>query len=171
MLVWIPPKSDELLVRLMIIAHNSHMGHRGHATTKNFLNSVFVSRGLDSKLKIFLDACLLCPHVKGGRVIPRPWSSGIQTSVPNLYLHMDFLFIGESVDGYQYILVLKDAASHFVHLVPCHTTSAETTAHAIMEWCALHGTPKYLVSDQGTHFKNETMELMSALMRIQQHHQ
>ena len=32
--VWIPPKSDELLVRLMIIAHNGHMGHRGHATTK-----------------------------------------------------------------------------------------------------------------------------------------
>ena len=166
--VWIPPNAHELMVRLMIIAHNGHMGHRGHATTKNVINTIFVSRGLDAKLKIFLDACLLCPHVKGGRVIPRPWSSGIQTNVPNLYLHMDYLFIGDSVDGNRYILVLKDAASHFVHLVSCQTANAETTAHAIMEWCALHGTPKYMVSDQGTHFKNETLEIMSALMKVEQ---
>ena len=32
--VWIPPNAHELLARLMIIAHNGHMGHRGQATKK-----------------------------------------------------------------------------------------------------------------------------------------
>ena len=164
---WIPPSATELIVRLMILAHCGHMGHRGQTTTKLVLNTVFWIPGLDAKLKNFLDACLLCPHVKGGRVIPRPWSAGIQTTVPNLYLHMDYLYIGDSNDNYKYILVLKDAASHMVRFVPCVVPTAEVTAKALMQWCSDYGTPKYLVSDQGSHFKNETIQLMTEMRQVE----
>ena len=134
--VWIPQDASTLLTRILIVAHNGSMGHRGHATTKNVVSSVFAINGLDGLVSDFLDACKLCPHVKGGKVVPRPWAPTLTTTIPNHILHWDFCKLGESNEGPEYLLVLKDSASHFVHLVPCNTPTADVAAKAIISWMA-----------------------------------
>ena len=145
------------------------MGHRGHATTKNVISSVFATPHLNTLVSDFLDACKLCPHVKGGKVVPRPWAPTLTTNIPNHILHWDFLQMGESNEGPAYLLVLKDAASHFVHLVPCVTPTADVAAKAIMSWMAKEGKPSIWVSDNGSHFKNATMQFIAQTMHSQQH--
>ena len=131
-LVWIPPTATELLTRPLIVTHNGVMGHRGHATTKNVLPSVFTTSSLNIVVSDFLDACKLCPHVKRGKVVQRPGAPTLTTSIPNHILHWDFCKLDESNEDPRYLLVLKDAASHFVHLVPCVTPTADVAAKAIM---------------------------------------
>ena len=66
--VWIPPDAHELLMRLMIIAHNGHMGHRGHATTKNVLNTVLsILSAVDlMPSSRFFSTCVYFAHMSRG---------------------------------------------------------------------------------------------------------
>lgn len=167
--VWIPKTAGDLLNRLCIIAHCGWMGHRGHATTKSVLNVCFSIEGLDTLVKNFLDTCLLCPHVKGGKVVPRPWAPGMRTTVPNRIVSWDYLKIGNmSEEGYQYILVIKDQASHFVRLIPCVVPNGLESAKCLLSWIADFGSPKILSSDQGAHFKNTTLEFITQLSGVNQ---
>ena len=167
--VWIPKTALELLTRLCVIAHCGSMGHRGHATTKSVLNVCFSIDGFDTVVKKILDTCLLCPHVKGGKVVPRPWAPGIRTNIPNRVVSWDYLKVGnKSVEGYEYILVIKDMASHYVRLTPCVIPNGMESAKALFSWIADFGSPKVLVSDQGSHFKNKTLEFITQLSGIQQ---
>ncbi len=109
-----------VLTCLCVIANCGSMGHRGHATTKPVFNVCFSIDGLDTVVKEFLDTCLIYPHVKGGKVVPRPWAAGIHTNIPNRVVSWDHFKVGnKSVEGYEYILVIKDMVSHYVRLTAC----------------------------------------------------
>jgi hypothetical protein len=165
--VWLPPSATELLQRLCIVAHCGQAGHRGHDATLRVLQDVFVCANLSNFVQAFLDACLLCPHVKGGRVVRRPWGEKLRGKWPNQVLHWDFLFLGESYGSSKYLLVLKDDASHFVRLVPCDSCTGQVAAEAMLWWVADFGSPRYWISDSGTHFKNSLLAMMSKMLRCQ----
>ncbi|OWY98241.1 hypothetical protein PHMEG_00031036 [Phytophthora megakarya] len=74
---WIPDEAEELLQRLMVIAHCGRQGHR---------------------------ACLLCCHIKGGKIVPRPYGELYRSSERNEALHMDYIYIGKYNDTSDYIL-------------------------------------------------------------------
>ncbi len=48
--------------------------------------------------------------------------------------NFDFLYIGESCTGTEYILILKDDFSGYVFLKPCKKADAETTSNVLMEY-------------------------------------
>ncbi|OWZ16901.1 hypothetical protein PHMEG_0009234 [Phytophthora megakarya] len=87
---------------------------------------------------------MLCPHVKGGKMIKRPWSETINCNERNGVLHWDFLSLGDSFGSSKYLLVLKDHATHFCELVVVG------------------------VSDNGSHFKNEVVAELSRKLKTQQ---
>ncbi|POM71797.1 Hypothetical protein PHPALM_11581, partial [Phytophthora palmivora] len=64
--------------------------------------------------------------------------------------------------------VMKDQLTHFCELFPCVTPTAFVAAEALSFWCARYGVPEMLVSDQGSHFRNETIKHLCARMKIQQ---
>jgi hypothetical protein len=151
--IWIPDDED-LTRRIMIIAHCGSNGHRGIHVTENHLREVFYIRNLQEKTEAFCRQCLLCLHVKGGRVIPRPWSQKFRCAERNKALHWDFIHMGESFGKMKYLLVLKDEASHFTELTACDEPRAEVAAEAMLEWHSRFGSPEVWISDQGSHFKN-----------------
>ncbi|OWY98084.1 hypothetical protein PHMEG_00031243, partial [Phytophthora megakarya] len=120
---WIPNGARELLTRLMVIAHCGSHGNRGEDPMTTLLRQRFDIDRVSSKVQRFLQGCLLCKHIKGGK-----------------------LSFGENT----YVLVVKDDLTHYLH--------------AYMRY----GKPEVLVSDQGSHFRNEEIELLCARLKVQQ---
>eukprot|EP00918_Siedleckia_nematoides_P012776 GHVU01027955.1.p1 GENE.GHVU01027955.1~~GHVU01027955.1.p1 ORF type:complete len:429 (-),score=44.61 GHVU01027955.1:1020-2273(-) len=88
---------------------------------------------------------------------------------PGEILHMDFLSLCKGVGGWYYILVLKDNWSGFVRLVKCLAADAATAAAALADWCHTYTTPSWLISDGGSHFKNEVLRELTETHRIKHH--
>lgn len=92
--------------------------------------------------------------------MPRPLGEAMRSTKPNELIHWDYIYMGQSDEGFVYLLVIKDDASHFVRLHLCTTADAATTYDALMDWFTLFGVCYNWVSDQGTHFKNEVIEAL-----------
>ncbi|KAK1938300.1 Gag-Pol polyprotein [Phytophthora citrophthora] len=156
-LIWIPSDATELIERLLIIAHCGHNGHRGMNVMTNHIRRLFSIGGLSRMVCDFCEKCLLCLHVKGGVVIPRPFSETHHTYERNHTLHWDFLTLGESFGTSRYVLVLKDEATHFAELVECDGPTSEVAATSILDWYSRFGPPSVWVSDSGSHFKSKVI--------------
>ena len=165
--LWIPDDKD-LVQRLMIVAHCGSNGHRGVHVMQNHLKKLFWIDHLQQRAKNFCQQCLLCLHVKGGDVIPRPWSTTFKSNQRNHALHWDFISMGKSFGTCKYLLVLKDEATHFTELVPCDEPTAEVAASAMLDWHSRFGSPQIWISDQGTHFKNQVMAELNRRLKTRQ---
>ncbi len=95
--IWIPPEAMELRQRILIVAHCGSMGHRGADAMRLHLKRLFWISNLSSEIQDFLKTCVLCPHVKGGRIIQRPHSQLWHARQPNEGLHFDYLYLGKAV--------------------------------------------------------------------------
>ncbi|KAF1330768.1 hypothetical protein FI667_g4937, partial [Globisporangium splendens] len=166
--VWIPEEAHDLLERLLVISHCGSRGHRGMDVMQNQLKAVFEVVRLKELVRRFCNECLLCLHVKGGRIIPRPWSETFHAHERNEALHWDFLYLGESFEGNAYLLVLKDAATHYTQLVRCESPTAEVAAQAMLDWYSNFGLAKIWISDCGTHFKNKVIRELCTRLKAKQ---
>jgi len=167
--IWIPAEAQDLLQRLLVVAHCGAQGHRGAAAMRAHLARLFAIDRIDRHITSFLKSCLLCAHVKGGRMVMRPWSDTIECSERNGVLHWDFLFLGKSYGDSNYLLVLKDHATHFCELVVCDQADSAAATAAIMDWHSRFGVPPVWVSDNGSHFKNEVVAELSRRLKSRQH--
>ncbi|KAE9038096.1 hypothetical protein PR002_g6194 [Phytophthora rubi] len=159
---WIPEDAEVLLMRLMVIAHCG-TSHRGVKVMINHLQEHFHIEKLETKARAFCSRCLLCCHVKGGKIIPRPWGETYRSNERNEALHMDYLFIGDYNGESNYLLVMKDDFSHYCELIECSSANAATAAMAILDWNSRYGMPQLLISDTATHFKNQLLEVLEEL--------
>lgn len=71
--------------------------------------------------------------------------------------------------GDKYILMLRDDHSSYCWLYPTNTTDASTVEDALLDWSAAFGAPNGLMSDGPTHFKNETIRLLTEGLRTPHH--
>ncbi|OWZ10708.1 hypothetical protein PHMEG_00016398 [Phytophthora megakarya] len=117
--IWIPRACKELIQRLCVIAHCEDQDHPGEQAMVNHVRRVFHISELRTVVHYFVASCLLGPHVKGGKMIRRPWSETIECNERNGTLHWDFLSLGEPFGENKYLLVLKDHATHFCEFVVC----------------------------------------------------
>lgn len=76
---------------------------------------------------------------------------------PNELLHWDYVYMGPSNKGYEYILVFKDDASNFVWLYPCKSADTTNTYEGLLSWFSTFGICYTWDTDQGTHFKNDVI--------------
>ena len=166
---WIPALGHSLILRILIASHAGVMGHRGIEATKNSVSELFWWTSIDSDVKEFCQSCLFCQMTIGGVRVPRPLASTMHASRPGQILHMDYLYIGRSRQGYQYILMLKDDFSSYVRLDLAASADSVSAAQALSDWIATFTAPKMLVSDGGSHFKNEVIRRLRDEARIYHH--
>ncbi|GMF50109.1 unnamed protein product [Phytophthora fragariaefolia] len=119
-------------------------------------------------VKRFVRACLLCKHVKGAHVIQRPWGPALKCTKRNEVLHWDFLSLTESHGDLRYVLVLKDDLTHFCELFACASPTASVAAEAMMDWYKRFGAPETWQSNNGTHFRNTVLDLLSGRLKCKQ---
>ncbi|POM62866.1 LOW QUALITY PROTEIN: hypothetical protein PHPALM_27929 [Phytophthora palmivora] len=131
--LWVPEMEVALLQRILIVAHCETQGHRGIEPMMTTMTAIFEIANLTQVCRRFLSKCLLCKHVKGGNIIPRPWGPTYDAKKRNELLHFDFLYLGDSMGATETI------------------------------WC-----PSILISDQGSHFKNELITMVCKKLAIDQ---
>jgi IS30 family transposase len=74
-----------------------------------------------------------------------------------------------AADRLLYILLLQDDLSSFVNLVPAVAADSATMAAAFTKWGIDYSFPEFLVTDQGTHFKNHMMKESCERLGVQHH--
>ncbi|OWY98346.1 hypothetical protein PHMEG_00030909, partial [Phytophthora megakarya] len=167
--LWLSEEAEDLVRRVMIVAHCGSQGHRGLESMLLSIGAVFFVRDVSKLCRLFLARCLLCKHTKGGNIVPRPWGPTYQATRRNEMLHYDFLYMGDSADQTQYILVLKDGLSHFCELVACDSPTSSIAAQALLDWSKRFGAPDMLMSDTGSHFKNLLVNELCQRLQVEQH--
>ena len=77
--------------------------------------------------------------------------------------------MGLGTQGQKYCLILRDDFSSYVWLFPTEKANAEAAAEALVTWISSFGAIEWLVSDQGSHFKNELIEKLSVESNFNHH--
>lgn len=77
----------------------------------------------------------------------------------NETLLMDYLYLGRSISGTKYCLVLKDVLNHFCESIASDTASARVAADAIISWYKCFGLPISLMTENEKHFVTKSLLL------------
>lgn len=85
---------------------------------------------------------------KSGHRVSRPLSFTLHASKPNDAIHFDYLYMGDGIQGYEYILVIKDDLSSYIMLFLVQETTAEVTATHIDNGIRTFTSMKYWISKQ-----------------------
>ncbi|XP_036001825.1 uncharacterized protein LOC110368189 [Fundulus heteroclitus] len=122
----------------------------------------FTTYGFLFLCKKFCKACTICVrHNPQGNIRPKrgqfPEPQG-----PFEVMHMDFIELTQS-GPYKYCLVMIDAFSNWVEIVPAKHTDALTVAKAICKVVVPNfGIPQKIYSDNGPHFVNQVIQQMAS---------
>lgn len=153
--IWIPREDSEMRMKIIVASHCGSMGHRGVDSTASIIRENFQWIGLLQDVKDFLKACLHCLVARSGEIIPRPHANTIHAQRTNEVIHCDYLYMGPSLGtNLQYVLIIRDDLSSYVWLWPTNSASGDAAAEVIATWIGQFGCFEWLVTDQGTHFKN-----------------
>ena len=107
--------------------------------------------------------CLSCAETKGttqtARILEYPLPAG-----PFDVVSTDLLQLPRSHQGSLNVLVCVNHFSRFTVLAPLSNKSTTTVAHAIVSYliCPYTTTPRVLLSDNGTEFKNQVLRNICA---------
>ena len=82
---------------------------------------------------------------------------------------MDYLYMGKGTDRKRYISIIRDDLSSYTWLWLTDSCSAENAAEALGTWIGCFGSMRYLVTDQGSHFKNVLLRSLVEEARTQHH--
>ncbi len=105
----------------------------------------------------YVSRCLSCANTKGttttAPILENPLPAG-----PFEVVGLDLLQLPRSSQGSGFILVCDDHFSRFVVLAPLRDKSAATVAHALVSHLTCpYTTPRVLLTDNGTEFKNQVL--------------
>ena len=82
-------------------------------------------------------------------------------------LHIDYKSGLKNIDGYKYILVLRDAYSGWTKLIPTKTmTASETAENIVNNWICQYGIPDVIISDNATNFLSVLLRKILKLLNI-----
>jgi len=142
-------------------------GHFGVRRTLDKIRQQYWWPDMKSSINSHIKSCLVCQahnisrQKRPGFLQPNPSPVGL-----NQLLGIDFCgsFSSTPQDN-RYVLCLTDYFTKFVTAVALPTCTAAVTASTIFkEYICRYGVPKAILSDQGTSFKNQLMNSLSALI-------
>ncbi len=112
--------------------------------------------------------CLSCGETKGTTKTAPILGYPLPTR-PFDVIGIDILRLPRRHQGSSYFLVFVDHFSRFTVLAPLPNKSATTVAHALVSHLiCLYTTPRVLLSDNGTEFKNEILQDICSQFSIKQ---
>lgn len=123
---------------------------------------------MEEDTRAFVRACIHFLSTLGGERIPRPYGPALHCAKPGDLLQFDYTDLGPSHSSDKYVLMMRDDHSDYKWIFCC-STDAENAATAIIEWCSTFGVLNALMSDGPTHFKNETVCLVTRGLKSPHH--
>jgi len=153
--------------KLIQEAHASRFAaHGGIHKTLHRLGSCYWWPDMASDVSEFIRSCSTCQEAKSQLTKPAPLQPLPVANGPNDRIHVDLMsFPRVSARGNKYVLVITDAFTKYVELVPLPNKEALTVASAIFNrWICRFTVPRTILSDGGKEFVNSlTTELYQLL--------
>ncbi|CAF2145949.1 unnamed protein product [Rotaria magnacalcarata] len=123
--------------------------------------------GMKATIKQYIRSCLLCKqfnishHKNIGHLRPITPSEG-----PFLLIGIDYCGPLRRISREnQYVLVITDYFTRHITAIALPNCAAETTAQTLFnEYFSKYGVPTVILSDQGSHFRNQLMENIKYLI-------
>ena len=167
--IWVPSSDLELQLRVLVVSHCGTIGHRGKDATLSILLESFWWPDISEDVNGFVKGCLHCLLTRTGDMVPRPLAHALHGTKPNEVIHADFLYMGPGQGDKKYTLIIRDDLSGYVWLWPSDVANAETAGEAFCQWIGVFGTFEWLVTDQGSHFKNSLIRGLTEETRVGHH--
>ena len=163
----LPYIPNSLVSEVLAAAHDHPFSaHFGRDKTFEKLKSRCFWPGMYNSIRTYVRSCQDCArfnirrHKPPGHLHPIEPPSEIFQMVG-----LDFWGpVQESYNGNKYVLVLTDYLSKFVVAKALPTCTAQVAAEFIVETALTFGVPSQLLTDNGTHFKNELFQCLSKTM-------
>lgn len=158
---------------LLSLWHRAEWGiHKGSNTLYRALQLRYWWPGMTVDVRRFVSACTTC---QSGQVLPQHITdqglySSLEVFKPGDTLVLDFFgpLLPVTANGNQYVLVIVDAFTRWVELFPSSTATAATVSSKLFEVFARFGCPSRLLSDRGSHFRNELIGNISQRCGVRQ---
>jgi len=153
-------------------AHASqYAAHGGQQKTLFRLQEQYWWPKMAAQVVDFIQLCPVCAAVKDPVRFQRerePLANYEIPDSPGIRVHADLMQVKKaSTAGNKYILVITDAFSKWVELVPLPSKDAVTVASAIYtRWICRYGCFKQLVTDRGREFCNSVLDGLAQLLGI-----
>jgi hypothetical protein len=159
------PKS--LVPEVLAAAHDHKFAaHFGRDKTFAKLKNRCFWPGMYATIQSYVKGCQDCSRFNIRRHKPPGHLHPIEP--PSEIFHivgLDFWGpVQESNNGNKYVLVLTDYLSKFVVAKALPTCTAQVAAEFIVETALTFGVPSQLLTDNGTHFKNELFQCLSNIL-------
>ncbi|XP_022799773.1 uncharacterized protein K02A2.6-like [Stylophora pistillata] len=124
-----------------------HLSHPGIVRMKALARLHVWWPALDSDIEQLVGECETCQitHSKAPLTSDNPW---MWPHRPWQRVHVDYC--GPFLGGF--FLVVVDAKSKWLEVIPMSSTTAQATADALRSLFAIHGLPKEIISDNGPQF-------------------
>ena len=146
-------------------------GHSGPQKTLEAIRKNFWWPKMSSEIRKFCELCDICQRKNSPKV--KTMTAPLRPIEPcerfNYRVHMDLMggLTTRDDSGFRYILVICDAFTKWVELVPLKSKTATEVSRAFVEhWIMRHGSPKQLASDQGLEFNNKVINYIKKIFQI-----
>ena len=134
-------------------------GHPGRDRSLKLARKKYYWQTMRKDIENHIHRCEECAKNKGTTGKPAPILEYPTPNMPWDTVAIDILQLPRSSQGSPYVLVAVDHFSRFVVLAPLKTKSAVEVAHALITHVICpFTTPKVLLSDNGTEFRNQVLE-------------
>ena len=145
---------------LLYHAHDSPLaGHRSFQSTLERLQQSWYWPNMEQEVELHCKGCKICLAVnQPAHKAPVAMGKLPPVSRFNQRVHVDLMGPLPREQGSRYLLVIQDAHTKWVELVPLmDKTAVKTVKGIVTSWITRHGCMEGLVSDQGKEFVNSTM--------------
>lgn len=164
----IPCNERQALIRELHDAPTS--GHPGRERTIQKISKNFFWPGMRRQITQYVANCPDCQRYKPSNVRP---PGLLQTPIMRQRFEtvaMDlFGPLPESQDGKRWILIIEDTATRWTELFALSRATADLCAWTfVQEICLRYGTPRRLISDNGTQFISAVMQKVTYCLGIEQ---
>ena len=170
--VYVPEEANNLRTRILVVAHAGASGNRRQDTTWKILSSLVYWPTMKTDFKKMLTQCLLCSklQLKNDPAAPRqgPKRKGTRRITPHGLFQLGRHHGGGrrlsqgtiSMQGWIFVLRL---------LVPCDKYDSKATEATVVDWAALFGVPKMLITDGASHFDITLVKLFCSRFKTNHH--
>ncbi|KAL1448524.1 hypothetical protein WDU94_006581 [Cyamophila willieti] len=145
--------------------HEGITNHRGIQETYNQLKEIYYWPDMVGNIQKYINQCKECQVTKYDRKPLKPFFNKTPTATrPFEIVHMDTISIEKTK-----FLTIVDSFSKFAQVYALPSAQAIDVAEKLLESFSHHGLPTLIITDNGTEFKNTTVQELLAFHKVELH--
>ena len=152
-----------------LVRFHEELGHPGVKRMLKTMAHSYYWKEMKTDVKEYVDRCHYCKCRKTNTHHAKPPIQSYSLPLrPFFRVHMDITELTTTTTGFRYVLVIKDALTKWVELIPLVTKTAEEVVNALVEHVILrHGVPVTLITDKGSENCNSIMKKVTELLQCE----